>query len=87
MGEARRRQMMGGNNVMPMRAGQQQPFDIREAVGQKCVKCACEYFDKVFKVGVIPVVAPSNKTGQEVRVNYEIFTCRLCGHEYGKPIA
>ena len=70
---------MGGNNVMPIRAGQQQPFDIREAVGQKCVKCACEYFDKVFKIGVIPVVAPSNKTGQEVRVNYEVRVLNVSG--------
>lgn len=86
MGEARRRLMMNGN-VMPIRAGQQQQFDVREAVKKSCEKCGFDYFEKVYKIGMIPVVAPSNKTGREVRINYEIFICLKCGHEFGAPVS
>ena len=87
MGEARRRQIMGGNNVMPIRAGQQPQFDVREVVKKSCEKCGCDYFEKVYKIGMIPVVAPNNKTGKEVRINYGIFICLKCGHEFGAPVS
>ena len=78
--------MMNGN-VMPIRAGQQPQFDAREAVKKSCEKCGFDYFEKVYKIGMIPVVAPSNKTGKEVRINYEIFICLKCGHEFGAPVS
>ena len=27
-----------------------------------------------------------NKTGQEIRVEYQTFLCRSCGHEFGVPV-
>jgi hypothetical protein len=87
MGEARRRAMMGnGIPMMVPKVGQQQPFDIREAVGKKCEKCSSVNFDKVFKLGIISSIAPGNKTGQDVRVEFQTYLCRGCGHEFGAPI-
>jgi hypothetical protein len=90
MGEARRRRMMGnGKNVIPMmvpRIGEQQPFDISQAVQKQCAKCKGDYFDKVFRIGMISPMAPGNKTGQEIRVEYQTYLCRLCGREFGAPI-
>ncbi len=90
MGEARRRMMMGnGKNVIPMlvpTVGQQQPFDISQAVQKRCVKGGGEHFDKAFRLGLISPMAPGNKTGQEVRVEYQTYLCRACGHEFGTAL-
>ena len=74
-------------NVIPMsvpRVGgnqQQQPqFDINQAVYKKC-ECGCEYFDKVFKVGVISDLAPGNNTRQNIQVEGAVFVCHKCGEE------
>jgi len=87
MGEARRREM---NNVVPMMVpnvgGQRQPFDVREALPCQCVKCKGEHFDKVFRLGLISPVASRNLTGQEIRVEYQTYLCRRCGHEFGAPL-
>lgn len=76
MGEARRRQMMG----------MEHQFDVREAVVRQCEKCGCDYFEKVFRIGMIPMVAPGNKTGREVQINKETLLCLKCGHEFGSPV-
>jgi len=76
-------------NVLPMgsaRVGMQQPFDIADAVPRNCEKCKGEFFDKVLRIGIIPKVAPSNKTGQDVRIEFVTYLCRDCGHEFGKPV-
>ncbi len=88
MGEQRRRRMAG--NVMQMMVprvgGQQQMFDVTEAVPKVCDKCKGEHFDKVYRLGMIPKMAIRNKTGQEIRVEYQTFLCRSCGHEFGVPV-
>jgi len=87
MGEARRRMMNGKlvpMMVPPMR--QAEPFDISEAVRRQCIKCGGEYFDKAFRLGLISPVATRNLTGQEVRVQYETYLCRACGHEFGTAL-
>jgi hypothetical protein len=76
-------------NVLPMgsaRVGMQQPFDIAEAVPKKCDKCQGEFFDKVLRLGVISKIAPGNKTGQDVRIEFNTYLCRHCGHEFGAPV-
>ena len=65
---------------------QQHPFDLREAVQATCDKCNGALFDKVYRLGNISQMAPSNKTGQNVRVEFVTYTCRGCGHEYGTPL-
>lgn len=90
MGEAerRRRIMEQGRIPIPIRniGGQQQPFDISQAVQKQCVKCKGEHFDKAFRLGLISPMAPGNKTGQEVRVEYQTYLCRACGHEFGAAL-
>jgi hypothetical protein len=90
MGEAerRRRLMEQGRIPIPIRniGGQQQPFDISEAVPKQCVKCQGEHFDKAFRLGLISPMAARNLTQQEVRVEYQTYLCRACGHEFGQPV-
>lgn len=76
-------------NVLPMgsaRVGMQQPFDIADAVPRRCEKCQGEYYDKVLRLGIISKIAPSNKTGQDVRIEFNTYLCRKCGHEFGVPV-
>lgn len=80
---------MNGKNVLPMgmpRGGMQQPFDIAEAVPKKCEKCQGEFYDKVLRLGIISKIAPGNKTGQDVRIEFNTYLCRKCGHEFGVPV-
>ncbi len=78
-------------NVMPMMVprvgGQQQPLDISKAVLQQCAQCGGSHFDKVFKIGLISPMAARNLTRQEIRVEYQTYLCRACGHEFGAPLA
>lgn len=87
MGEAERRKWM--NNGIPMmvpKVGQQQPFDVREAVMKPCAKCGHEFYDKVLRLGLISPMAASNLTRQEVRVEFQTYLCRGCGHESGRAV-
>ena len=79
---------MGGNvmKMVPNIGGQQQPFDVREALPKACAKCKGEHFDKAFRLGLISPVAAGNKTGQEIRVEYQTYLCRGCGHEFGTAL-
>jgi hypothetical protein len=90
MGEARRRRLIMGDKFVPKMVprigGQQQPFDIREAVQKQCEKCSGEIFDKAFRLGLISPMAPGNKTGQEVLVEYQTYICRACRHEFGAAL-
>ncbi|MFH1999106.1 MAG: hypothetical protein ABIK28_05455 [Planctomycetota bacterium] len=77
------------NQGMPMmvpKVGQQQPFDVREAAMKPCAKCQGEFYDKALRLGLISPMAPSNPTRQEVRVEFQVYLCRSCGHEFGKPV-
>ena len=71
-------------NAIPMnipRIGGNMPTpDIKDAEFKQC-KCGCEYFDKVFKVGTISELAPSNKTGKSISAELVVFVCCQCGEE------
>ena len=62
------------------RIGNTQVPDIKDATFRQC-KCGCEYFDKVFKVGSISELAPSNKTGKSIPVELVCYVCCSCGEE------
>lgn len=62
---------------------QQIPVDITQAIPRPC-SCGCVWFDKAFRLGVISAIAPGNRTGKEVVVEYPTYLCRECGVEAGK---
>lgn len=66
--------------------GQQQPFDISDAVPRQCAQCGKAIFDQVLRLGLISALSPKNRTGQDVLVKFEVFLCRECGHEYGQEV-
>ena len=66
--------------------GQQQPFDISEAIQKQCDVCGERTFDQAVKLGLISKMAPKNRTGQDVLVKFEVYICRNCDHEYGQPV-
>lgn len=73
--------------VVPMQVpniGQQQPFDIAEADMQTCKECGSEFFDIVYKIGVISKLAPKNSTGKNVLIKGEAYICHDCGWEFEK---
>ena len=72
--------------MVPKAGGQQQMFDLSEAIPKVCDKCKGEHFDKVYRLGMISKMASRNKTGQDVRVEYQTYLCRSCGHEFGVPV-
>ena len=64
---------------------QQTPqFDIREALPRKCPSCGHEYFNLVYRLGMIPAMALRNQTRQDLLIKTEAYMCRECGNEYGK---
>ena len=65
-------------------AGQQLPFDITQAERQVCKECKSEFFDKVYRLGMISRFASGNTTNQEIKVEYPTYVCRECGWEMGK---
>jgi hypothetical protein len=59
------------------------PLDPSQAVFQKC-KCGCELYEKRFRIGVVSRLASRNRTGQDVRVDFEAASvCIKCGAEFG----
>jgi len=66
-------------------AGQQQQFDVSDAVQRKCARCEGEHFDLVVRLAVISKMSPKNRTGQDVLIKFECYLCRSCGAEFGKP--
>ena len=81
------------NNRGPMGGlpgiGQQlrQPtVDVSEAINKSCAHCDSEFFDVVFRLAVVPTIAPKNMTGKDVLVKFEAYLCRGCGCEYGKEV-
>ena len=57
--------------------------DVRDAVHRKCV-CGNEYFVQVFRLGAISKMSPTNPTGQDILVKFEIYLCNKCDLEYGR---
>ena len=91
MGESKRRKELMANGMIPIPirnigGQQQQPFDVGQAVQKQCLKCKGEHFDKTFRLGLISPMAPGNTTGQEIRVEYQTYLCRACGHEFGAAL-
>ena len=60
--------------------------DVREAINKRCTQCDNEFFDIVYRIGVIPAIAPKNETGKDVLVKFEAYLCRGCGCEYRKEV-
>ena len=71
---------------IPQIGGQQQPFDARDAVQRRCAICDGEHFDAVVKLAVVSKMSPTNRTGQDVLIKIEVYLCRGCGLEFGKPV-
>lgn len=67
-------------------AGQQLPFDIKQAERKVCKDCGWEIFDKVYRVGIISKFAEGNKTQMDVTIEYAIYICRACGWEFGSEV-
>ena len=63
--------------------GQQQPmFDPSQARLTAC-KCGTQYFNAVYKLGIVSRMDPTNRTGQDILVKFEVYLCKGCGKEYG----
>ncbi len=72
---------------IPGIGGQQQlPFDIKEAEQKVCNACGWEFFDKIYRMGIISQFAQGNKTKMEVMVEYPTYICRACGWEFGTEV-
>ena len=72
--------------VPDISGGQQQPYNIKEAISRKCLKCGHELFDMAIRLGHISKMSPGNRSGQDILVKYESYVCRKCEWEYGTPI-
>jgi len=70
---------------VPNLSKQQIPFDITQAVGQVC-QCGHELFEKVLRIKSVSKLAPGNKSGQDVMIEFTVYVCRKCGTELGKKI-
>jgi len=77
------------NNKMSMavpnlgKQQQQVPFDVTQAI-QKACPCGAELFDKALRIKSVSKLAPGNKTGQDVMIEFAVYVCRKCGEELGK---
>lgn len=65
---------------------QQQPFDISDVVPRQCELCGGVVFDQAVRLGVISSMSPKNRTEQDILVEFEVYLCRDCGHEYGQKV-
>ena len=65
-------------------AQQQQMFDLSEATMKICNGCKSEFFDKVFRMGVISQFASKNLLKKDIPVEFTAHLCRDCGLEFGK---
>jgi len=69
--------------VVPNLGKQQLPFDMTQAIGQAC-QCGGDLFDKVMRLKSVSKLAPGNKSGQDVMIEFAVYVCRACGKELGK---
>ena len=61
-------------------------ISINDTVEQNCPKCFSQYFDIVTKLRIFSKLNPKNLSGKDVLIKVEVYLCRDCGHEYGRPI-
>jgi hypothetical protein len=61
-------------------------LDLSQAERKVC-PCGHEYFEKVFRMGMISKLAPSNPLNIDIPVEYPTYICKGCGLEFGKPPA
>lgn len=72
---------------VPAIGGKQQlPFDVKQAEKRVCNACKSELFDKVYRMGMISQFASGNTTKKDIPIEYSIYVCRECGHEFNKEI-
>ena len=68
---------------VPMKTpGADPQFDLKDALKKAC-DCGAELFQKAIRLGVISALAPSNRTQQDIIVEYPVYVCRTCGQEFG----
>ena len=72
--------------MVPGIGGQPQMFDVSEAIMRPCESCGGMLFEQAVRLGVISNMAPKNRTGKDVLVQFPIFLCRGCGWEWGKMV-
>ena len=82
---------MNDKNRFPMAVpgiggGQQLPFDVKQAERKVCNACKSEFFDKVYRMGMISKFAKANTTQMDVTVEYPAYVCRACGWEFNVEI-
>lgn len=91
----KRRNDMSGNGgkrtAIPMglpNAGDQPQvqIDINDTTEQLCLKCHGQHFELVMKLRVFSRLSPKNPSGKDALIKMEVYLCRDCGHEYGKPV-
>ena len=83
--------MSNKRKVIPMPipgiGGQQQlPFDVSQTERKICKACKSEFFDKVYRMGLISQFATGNKTKMNIPVEYPTYICRACGWEFGTEV-
>jgi len=82
---------MNNKKVIPMTVpgiggGQKQSFDISQAEPKRCAVCGSEFFDEVYRIGIISKFAAGNTLNQDLQVKFVTYLCHQCGHEFGKPV-
>jgi len=85
MGEHKHNPNVGRIALQAIQTKQQPQFDLSQAVKKAC-PCGHEFFDKVFRVGIISKLALGNKLNHDITVEYPNYVCSACGLEFGKDI-
>ena len=44
-----------------------------------------DLFDVTYRLRTFPALSPKNPTGKDQLIKVEVYLCRTCGHEFGKP--
>jgi hypothetical protein len=83
MGEHKHNPNVGRIPLQAIQTKQQPQFDLSQAVKKAC-PCGHEFFNKVFRIGIISKLAPGNKLNQDITVEYPSYVCQSCGVEFGK---
>jgi hypothetical protein len=74
---------LGGFAKYAKPQAQQAPIDPSQAVKKVC-PCGHDIFEKVCRLGIISKLAPGNRTGGDVNVEYWTYLCKSCGAELVK---
>jgi len=78
------------NNIslgVPVIGGGQRQILITDGdtIDSQCQACKATLFDIAYRHKVLPRINPKNPTGKDWPLKVEVFVCRHCGWELGKP--